>query len=485
MAGLCHDMGHGPFSHVFDNEFIPRAAKSMNKVIKWKHEDASEMMLEAAIRYAGLDDFDRFDDALEPKEIQFVKELINPDRYPAKVYPDRKYLYEIVSNSRCSVDVDKFDYLLRDSANSGVPNAFNPRRLMRNCRVIDNEVCFDEKDFYTLYTLFQQRYSMFKQVYSHRVGKAIELMVCDILLEAEPVFHFTEKLHDAASYLSLTDSILRFIAYSDDPRLAKARDLCQRLFSRDLYPMAAERIIYKHLDSVKPVTPEDIFQRRPENSALQLEDILVQNMTLNYAMKDKNPIDYITFYNNKRPDEKVGLKPESVSMLTPTVFQEKYIRVFLRRRREDDVLVQDARHALLAYLSERHKQDDRDLRTLSQVDVGSQVSQAPLATPRKRTLSRAPTLQMGENSELRMSVRAGAMLATPVVPVPVPTALPSSDSEPKRGRSVAFDVDIDIEDEFSGAASMSQRQSQPSQSQEGPKRQKLSQTTLGKFFPKK
>lgn len=45
LAGLCHDLGHGPFSHLFDNIFIKKARPELN----WSHEVASEAMLEHLI----------------------------------------------------------------------------------------------------------------------------------------------------------------------------------------------------------------------------------------------------------------------------------------------------------------------------------------------------------------------------------------------------------------------------------------------------
>jgi len=48
---------------------------------------------------------------------------------------------------------------------------------MNFCKVIDDEICFHSKEVYTVYEMFHTRYSLFKQVYSHRVGKAIEYMI--------------------------------------------------------------------------------------------------------------------------------------------------------------------------------------------------------------------------------------------------------------------------------------------------------------------
>ena len=61
---LCHDLGHGPFSHVFDNSFMPRARPDLT----WSHEQASEMMLEYLVDDNNID--------IEKTEINFIKDLI-------------------------------------------------------------------------------------------------------------------------------------------------------------------------------------------------------------------------------------------------------------------------------------------------------------------------------------------------------------------------------------------------------------------------
>lgn len=231
IAGLCHDLGHGPFSHVFDNEFIPRARPDVN----WSHEDASIMMLNALIEENKLD--------FTQEEKQFLYELINPYHFPTQVYPEKAFLYDIVANARNSIDVDKFDYLARDCANIGMKTSYDFARLMKNCKVINNEICYHAKEVYNVYEMFHTRYSLFKQVYSHRVSKAIEYMITDVLLLADPVLKISHAIDDPKKYVNLTDCLIKQIECSDDPRLAPARALIERIRRRQLYKLAAETII--------------------------------------------------------------------------------------------------------------------------------------------------------------------------------------------------------------------------------------------------
>lgn len=65
---LYPNLGHGPFSHVFDNEFIPKAIPGST----WTHEQGSEMMLEYMVDDNSID--------LDREEIDFVKDLIMGER---------------------------------------------------------------------------------------------------------------------------------------------------------------------------------------------------------------------------------------------------------------------------------------------------------------------------------------------------------------------------------------------------------------------
>lgn len=157
IAGLTHDLGHGPFSHVFDNLFIRKAVPNET----WEHEEASIMMLRYMIEENNLD-FDK-------QDIRFLENVIAPHKIPS-YDSDRTFLYQIVANYQNSIDVDKFDYIQRDSHNLGLRFSFDHERLMKFSKVIDGQISFHAKEAYNLYEIFHTRYSLHKQIYSHRVG---------------------------------------------------------------------------------------------------------------------------------------------------------------------------------------------------------------------------------------------------------------------------------------------------------------------------
>uniref|UniRef100_A0A8C9LMQ5 Deoxynucleoside triphosphate triphosphohydrolase SAMHD1 n=1 Tax=Piliocolobus tephrosceles TaxID=591936 RepID=A0A8C9LMQ5_9PRIM len=81
IAGLCHDLGHGPFSHMFDGRFIPLARPE----VKWTHEQGSVMMFEHLINSNGIKPVMEHYGLIPEEDICFIKEqIVGPLESPVK-----------------------------------------------------------------------------------------------------------------------------------------------------------------------------------------------------------------------------------------------------------------------------------------------------------------------------------------------------------------------------------------------------------------
>jgi len=317
LAGLCHDLGHGPFSHSF--EFWAKRARPKGG---WHHEKMSVMMFNYLVTDNAID--------LSESDINFVQHLITGDPIG-----DRKFLFEIIANSRNSVDVDKFDYIARDARNLNFPDLkLNLYRLLDYPRVIDDQICYYQADSYLVTQLFRQRYDLHKTVYSHHVAKAVELMISDILSLADAQLHISDCLDEAQNFMRLDDTILKQVEFSTSPDLERARNLLKRIKTRNLYKMVDEYIVPPKSTFPKEVPEAEIVAAQDLSQKVRLSagDIIVREGYLNYAMKDKNPLINVKFWNKHNYTESFALDNVYISLLHPCVYEERYVRIFVRDR---------------------------------------------------------------------------------------------------------------------------------------------------------
>ena len=183
-----------------------------------------------------------------------------------------------------------------------------------------------------LLRLFHTRYSLHKQVYSHRVSKAVEYMLCDVLLLADPVLHLSEAILSPSAFCRLTDCVLKQIECSSEPELQKARDLIHRIRTRRLYRLVDEAIIPTHLADLPDVTVAHILSCVPAGveCGLQACDVQVQNLLISYAMKDKNPVDHVRFFDKADVNVSYRIPKSKVSHVMPHTFSERVLRVYCK-----------------------------------------------------------------------------------------------------------------------------------------------------------
>jgi len=229
IAALCHDLGHGPFSHTFDDIFLKLHDKSDNP--NKMHEVRSLLILKQIMNS------NKHLQKFIGSELNLINNLINPQKNHTS------FVYQIVSNLINSIDVDKYDYLARDTFTLGQKYGFNSQRLVDDVKVINNKICFPVQMYYEVASLFSTRYRLHKQIYNHKTVIAIQHMIKEIMISIDPIIKITDSINNMNKFCDLTDdyilSIVKFLHNDEnnkkDDYVNKAYNILNDLNVRNLY----------------------------------------------------------------------------------------------------------------------------------------------------------------------------------------------------------------------------------------------------------
>jgi HD superfamily phosphohydrolase len=278
LAGLFHDLGHGPFSHVFDNVVIKDSANT--------HEIRSRRIVEYIFSEMGTQP-----DFKSAYLIDYIKEMIEPISNEYKSIP----FFDIVNNTKSSIDVDKFDYLQRDPRHIGLDCTFDPSRIINKSYIENNSIVYSQSVSNNIINMFSTRYRLHKEIYNHKTVKLIELMLGDALISADDSLSFKE-MSKGIEFEKLDDSIYPYILNSDDKDLAHAKQILTRIESRNLY----KQLWMGNFEEDGEITSfiED------QHSDIKPDDIKYVKIRYNYCNGVESPLNNVIFktpknnYNN-------------------------------------------------------------------------------------------------------------------------------------------------------------------------------------------
>lgn len=352
LAGLCHDMGHGPFSHVFE-ELLKQSGIS-----GWTHEEMSVKVLKTIKEDLLEKHGDQLaEEILSDHQVQQVGALIlaGHDEQLRGTQDLAAPLFDIVANGKNGIDVDRCDYLMRDSQATGTKVSCDYDRLMQFIKVIDDEICFKESNRTPVYELFHDRAMMFTKVYSHRKAKGIEYMVVDALKEANKAMKFLDIIYDPRKFVRLDDTILKTIENAatlgfshcgpNQGALDSAAKLIERLRQRDLYQYVQEVTVPpERLDrgEWQPPTAADIITCGGSASQpLREEDVIIVESKVDFSMGRKNPMDVVKFFDDWDDETAFVGSSRPGHSLIPRYFQDRKLRIYSRRSDEKHVAALD------------------------------------------------------------------------------------------------------------------------------------------------
>lgn len=330
LAGLLHDIGHGPFSHLFEHEVLPRVDPGSS----WSHEDMSVLLLDSIVDKHAID--------IENDYLQMVKDMITASSKHAstKSANEKHFLYDIVANGRNGIDVDKFDYIGRDCRACGLGCNFQYWRLMEGMRVMGDEICYPAKDYLSIHKLFSTRADLHRTVYTHAKVKAVELMLVDALIEANDYLGISLHAHDPEEFWKLDDTIIKTIETAPNNELKKAKEIIQRIRRRELYKFCNQYSVPKDkLEHFKNITAQDIVcSQKSSEVLLKEEDVAVSNVKIDLTRGKDNPLESIKFFKDFGCDEKFPITDDRVSHLLPAYNEDRIVRVYAKKPELVDVV---------------------------------------------------------------------------------------------------------------------------------------------------
>jgi HD superfamily phosphohydrolase len=267
LAGLLHDIGHGPFSHVFEEVLIEK--REMN------HEDVTEWIILKS----------EIGDLIEAEGIS-KKRIGDLVRGRQKTKKD-SIIAGIVAGQ---IDSDKMDYLIRDSFYCGVNYGLvDIHRLIDSIEISkDYQMQFDIAARGALESFLVARYEMFLNVYYHKTVRSVEVMLVKLINAADNTLKLT-SFSSPEEFLELDDmsliSRIRDIDPSESEDAAEATRIVNLLDSRVLYKSAFEKVLHTEDRFVSKILTkskvrESIQEEIASIAGVEKEEVIVDVPTL-------------------------------------------------------------------------------------------------------------------------------------------------------------------------------------------------------------
>ena len=233
IAILLHDIGHGPFSHALENSIVENI----------QHEEISLKFMEFL-------------------NIEFEGKLTLAIEIFTGNY-QRKFMHQLISSQ---LDMDRLDYLKRDSFYSGVAEGnINAERLITMLYVKNDSLVIEGKGIYSVEKFIVARRLMYWQVYLHKTGLAAESVLVKILKRARELTKKGVNLHSSKLLKHFLNTSIDGDNFDD-----KELDLFSKLDDFDV--ISAVKMWVDHDDFVLSYLCNSIINRKLPKVIMQIDN---------------------------------------------------------------------------------------------------------------------------------------------------------------------------------------------------------------------
>jgi HD superfamily phosphohydrolase len=289
LAALLHDVGHAPFSHLFE----PLLVKYLNR----NHEDMSSWIIANSA----------------------LTDVISAQGFDAKelsglavgrlAKAEKPFLRQIISSS---FDVDKMDFVVRDSYHTGAGyGSVDVFRLIYTMDVLDGNLAMDITALPTLESLIIARLESFRAIYFHRACRAVEMMLLKALDAAKEDLEIL-KIRTPDEYLEWDD----YTIWSKLLKSPNSREIMRELSERRLLKCAYEKTFFAKDELVSSVFTNESVRLKLEEEIATKAKVPISDVGIDVPSLPSVPYHYalqigaadIPIFSKTRSGQKIPQK---------------------------------------------------------------------------------------------------------------------------------------------------------------------------------